>query len=301
MSLFDNFLRNRNAPSNNSNNTNSTDSSTFSLESLSLDIGRRIDSTYHASSVYLSSWVNSCSYFREQDVIEALEPLVKSVKKYSSHGRDALLMLHVKAVETEKAILDLIGQSDLDISYRPTSIMGEVGRNISETLKIGVSYLAEKTEGAVDYLGDNILGSGAYRSLKARVSSYTRLIQNLFSSFTTSFEARQQNKLNAKENERRNQNRLKYLNESSTVSSLENEAKKAKDHVSNLIIELDHFLSRNEVYLKKNILDKTEDGIQKNRPDVVRQELTHFQRPIFDPFPSQYVREHVLSKKDKIA
>jgi hypothetical protein len=173
--------------------------------------------------------------------------------------------------------------------------------NVSETLKVSASYIAEKTEGAVDYLGDNILGNGAYRSLKARVSSYTRLIQNLFSSFTTSFEVREQNKLNAKDNERKNHNRLKYLNESSTVSSLENEAKKAKDHVSNLIIELNHFLSRNEVYLKKNILDKTEDGIQKNRPDVVRQELTHFQRPIFDPFPSQYVREHVLGKKDKIA
>jgi hypothetical protein len=263
-----------------------------------LKIPSKIEHSYKATQQYLSSWIEQAGSYDSEKVMQVLSPLRQTVSTYLKKGEGALDQVLQVGKETEDVLLKMIGKEDLAFDMKPSSLLKHVFDNVNETLHLGVKKSLGILEKVSDYLGAKILGDGLYASFKDTFLHYTSqigafVVNTVRSAFDALFK-------NEKKAEERKLEKRKLSQERLYSAEEVRELEKAKSHVGDLLREVSYFNSSNTPYLAKNILDNEEDGILKNRPDQLRQDLTKISRPIFDPFPSAEVRqEKELIRKAK--
>jgi hypothetical protein len=307
MSLFSQFIiRNRNPQTSEENVSNATSLpervsiyESFQNGLQSLKVPERLEEGIAASKVYLASWLERAGSFSEVQVRKTLAPLEQKVSLYSEKGENVLDQVLKTAMETEQKLLEIAGGKDLAGDPRPASMLEWTFQKAKQILQSGVAYVAGSVEKLLDYIGTRVLGDDRYNSLKKICMGYAGRIGEFISNgIQSAFDALF--KGDDKDKDRRKEKQLSTVKEISYATDT-SEVRQAREHVSDLVQELSFFKSREGAdFLARNILDSEEDGILRNRPDAIRQELTKFERPAFDPFPSRHTREE-REKQDKKA
>jgi hypothetical protein len=263
-----------------------------------LKIPARLENSYHAARQYLSSWVEQAGSYDSEKVMQIISPLRQTVSTYLKKGEGAFDKVLQVGKETEEVLLKIIGKEDLPDDKKPSGMIRLVLEDVKETLRFSVNKSLETLEKVSDYLGTKILGDVLYKSMKDTFLHYgSQIGAFIVNTVRSALDALFKNEKKAEEKklEKRKQSQEKLY----SVEEVK-ELEKAKAHVGDLLREVSYFNTSDTPYLAKNILDKEEDGILKNRPDQIRQDLTKISRPVFDPFPSAEVREErELTRKAK--
>lgn len=263
-----------------------------------LKIPETLSHASSASKEYLKKWIDSTDGFSEERVRATLLPLVNSVDSYLKKGGETAEGLYRSALQAEDRLLEFLGRSDIQSHEKPSSYMKSLAKDLKALVVMGyeksshviANGIAPAIGSAIDYVGVRLLGETSYQNLKDNFLSYAHKIGEAFTATVNNllqalFKT-EENEQAKKDKEQRRLFRAESFSSAEVV-----QAEKAKEHVSQLVQQLKFFQATEKDFLSKNILDKEEDGILKNRPDSVRQELTAFSRPVFDPFPSYHTRE----------
>lgn len=260
-----------------------------------LKIPARLENSYHAARQYLSSWVEQAGSYDSEKVMQIISPLRQTVSTYLKKGEGAFDKVLQVGKETEEVLLKMIGKEDLADDKKPSGMIRHVLEDIKETLRFSVNKSLETLEKVSDYLGTKILGDVLYKSMKDTFLHYgSQIGAFVVNTVRSALDALFKNEKKAEEKklEKRKQSQEKLY----SVDEVK-ELEKAKAHVGDLLREVSYFNTSDTPYLAKNILDNEEDGILKNRPDQLRQDLTKISRPVFDPFPSAEVRKEMRQEK----